>query len=176
MEKEAPKEEKAGPIPAANSAPNQEDQQPSVEPVAENKEQENPQEPQPTQEEYDLTNEELEVIQSTLFDLQRSATPRQIRIFTFRYMMAIRLFRTTSYFESLHFEKGIFNIEENRLLAYMILEYGLMKSVHELMDLKRDLLQVTEENINIKTMGKTFTRSKNYLRQLFEVLEMVIAY
>jgi hypothetical protein len=125
---------------------------------------------------YDLSNEELEVIQETLMDLQRSATPRQIRIFTFRYMMAIRLFYTTSRFKGLGFEEGIFNLEENSLLAYMILEYGLVKSVHELMDAKREWLYGEEKEVTFKVMGKSFNRSKEYLKQLFKVLEMVIAY
>lgn len=178
LEKEAPKEEVEEPIPAGETAApvigsNENDNEQNIETGTElPAEKESLKEP----EEYDLTNEELEVIQETLLDLPRSATPRQIRIFTYRYMMAIRLFQTTSRFESLHFEKGIFNIEENRLLAYMILEFGLLKSVHELIDIKKDLFAANDENVTFITMGKSFTRTKEYLRQLFEVLEMVIAY
>ncbi len=118
---------------------------------------------------FDLTNDEIKVLEETITHLSKSATPRQIRIFTYRYMMAARLL-------SLKKKSSNIDNEEKRLLAMMIFEYGLTKNIDDLDNYKNALLKRRGNNITIKTMDISFVKPKNFIINLFEALEMVVTY
>lgn len=121
---------------------------------------------------FELSAEEHKFLIQLIIELA-DATPRQIRIFYYRYMLARNLL--TAALVETGSESKYGTDERNQLMAQLLMHYTSLRSNQELMDDRKALLN--KQAPGVSTVNNLIGgRDDMLVAEVMEVLEMVIAY
>jgi len=125
-------------------------------------------------EEFEIMDYELEYLLEAV-RLLKNATPRAIRIFYYRYLLA-------KHFKDIVIRKDsdIFNewvlFTQKKILSFMIVEYSSNRNQQELAD---ELSEISKEQSNVLSrtfLGENFKLSTNLYLAILKVVEIVVPY
>lgn len=125
-------------------------------------------------EEFEIMDYELEYIKNAVKKLS-NATPRSIRIFYYRYLLA-------KHFKEIIIQKdsALYNqwlmFEQKEILCCMIVEYSSEKKQQDLLAELKSAASYSSSEISKILLGKSFTLSANLYRALLKVVEIVVPY
>ena len=122
---------------------------------------------------YEISFAELKELKS-LLNRYRNATPRQIRIFYYRYLLARNLLANR--LDKLEIKRSSEEDNQHSLLGELLLKYSCDETPDKIKDEKLKIFQSEDSKIDYKLFGKPYTEEKQTLYEVFSVLEMVVAY
>ncbi len=126
-----------------------------------------------TESTYDLEPQEA-IELNYLIEMFKDATPRQIRIFYYRYLLARNLLDRQ--IQKLNLTSSGKRKGEISLMGELLLHYTLSSDTDELREIKKQIAESDSENYTIKLNGTDYTDNGKLLYSVYNVLEMVIAY
>jgi hypothetical protein len=119
---------------------------------------------------YDLTQDE-ELMLASRLEYADNLTPRQIRIFYYRYLLARNILHTRSAHPNTPPGKS-----QLQNLAGLLMHYTLMGDLNSIRKNKLGLIKEEGEGTDFKLFGKDETFKRAELIALHEILEIVVAY
>lgn len=117
---------------------------------------------------YDLTEEE-EIFLSDLMAFNENATPRQIRIFYYRYLLARNILLN---------RLGLFDVNESQRInmARILMHYTVSPDLAKIKVNKNAYTKSMEAFTEINILNEKYNIETKELLLIYEVLEIVIAY
>jgi len=123
---------------------------------------------------FELESFELNFLNGVL-ELSSNITPRTIRIFYYRYLMAKR-------FMSYKFSKNKFLLarwnnprNDKSILPFLIMQYSTTHSPLEIAK-EYEVIRKSDREVNASVLGKSFTINSELLREIYMVIELVVPY
>jgi hypothetical protein len=125
-------------------------------------------------EEFEIMDYELEYLLKAVKEFKQ-ATPRSIRIFYYRYLLAKHFKEIIIRKESTVFSEWVV-YNQKELLCYMIVDYSSSQNQEQLLD---ELVRTSNEKLDRVTklfLGREFTVSRELYFALLKVVEIVVPY
>lgn len=123
---------------------------------------------------FELLPEELDRLK-TLLDYYTDATPRAIRIFYFRYVLAKNLKRIELEGD-LEMENLYNNNKLKELLPLLIIKYSSTETPEKLINYRRHIMSQNEDTTEVELYSKKYEINRQLLLKLLKITEMVVPY
>lgn len=123
---------------------------------------------------FELLPEELERLKN-LLSHYAEATPRAIRIFYFRYLLAKNL-RRVELRGDLQTENLYNDNELKEILPLLIIKYSSGETPEDLIAYRRQVIAKKEETVEITPYSKRYEINRQLLLKLLKITEMVVPY